>query len=92
MRPQYSESIGLFHGDKLRADIADLDERLRKNGRDPKSVPISMFDIYETSEDDLKRFRDLDRVERAISRCPTEGRESVMRWLDRYAETARRIG
>ncbi len=84
--------IGLFHGDKLRADIADLDERIRRNGRDPKSVPISMFDIYETSEDDLKRFRDLDRVERAISRCPTEGRESVMRWLDRYAETARRIG
>jgi probable F420-dependent oxidoreductase len=83
--------IGLFHGAKLREDIADLGERLRKNGRDPKSVSISMFDISETSADDLTRFRDLGVIERAISCCPTEDRDTVLRWLDRYAETTRRI-
>jgi len=83
--------IELFHGDKLRADIADLRERLRKNGRDPQSVPISMFDIYEISANDLARFRDMGVVERAISRCPTEDRATVLRWLDGYAEIARKL-
>jgi probable F420-dependent oxidoreductase len=83
--------IGAFHGAKLREDIADLAERLRKNGRDPQSVSISMFDIYETSTDDLTRFRDLGVIARAISRCPTEDRDTVLRWLDSYAETARRL-
>ena len=83
--------VGVFHAAKLREDIADLGERLRKNGRDPKSVSISMFDIYETSTDDLARFRDLGVIERAISRCPTEDRDAVLRWLDRYAASARRL-
>ncbi len=84
--------IGLFHGDKLKEDIKDLHERLRKNGRDPQTVPISIFDIYETSEDALTRFRDLGVISRAISRCPTEGHDTVLRWLDGYAEVARRLG
>ncbi len=79
--------IGVFQGAKLREDIADLGERLRKNGRDPQSVSISMFDIYETSPDDLTRFRDLGVIARAISRCPTEDSDTVLRWLDSYAET-----
>jgi hypothetical protein len=78
-------------GARLLEDIADLHERLRKNGRDPKSMSISMFDIYETSTDDLTRFRDLGVIERAISRCPTEDRDTVMRWPDHYAETARKL-
>ena len=82
--------IGLFHED-LKADIADLRERLKKNGRDPESVSISMFDVYSTSEDDLKRFADLGVVERAIPRCPTEDKDTVLRWLDRYAEIARKL-
>lgn len=83
--------IDLFHGD-LKADIEDLHKRLRDNGRDPADVPISMFDIFETKEDDLKRFADLGLIERAIPRCPTEDRDTVLRWLDRYAEIGRRIG
>ena len=83
--------IDLFHGD-LKADIDDLHKRLRDNGRDPSEVPISMFDIFETKEDDLKRFADLGLIERAIPRCPTEDRDTVLRWLDRYAEIGRRIG
>jgi hypothetical protein len=51
-----------------------------------------MFDIFETPEDDLKRFADMGCVERAIPRCPTEDRDTVLRWLDRYADIGRRIG
>lgn len=82
--------IGLFHED-LKADIEDLRERLRRAGRDPDSVSISMFDVYSTPEDDLKRFADLGGIERAIPRCPTEDRDTVLRWLDRYAEIARKL-
>ena len=72
--------------------IADLHARLRENGRKPEDAPISMFDIYETSEDDLKRYVDMGCIERAIPRCPTEDKDTVLRWLDRYAEIGRRIG
>ena len=83
--------IDLFHGD-LKADIDDLHRRLREQGRDPHSVTVSMFDIFETKEDDLRRFADLGCIERAIPRCPTEDKDTVLRWLDRYAEIGRRIG
>lgn len=78
--------------DDLNADINDLRTRLIENGRDPESVSISMFDVFETSSEDLKRFADIGFIERAISRCPTEDRDTVLRWLDKYAETGRRIG
>lgn len=83
--------IDIFHRD-LKQDIDDLHQRLRDNGREPSQVPISMFDIFETKEDDLKRFADLGLIERAIPRCPTEDKDTVLRWLDRYAEIGRRIG
>jgi probable F420-dependent oxidoreductase len=83
--------IDLFHGD-LKADIADLEQRLAANGRKLEDVPISMFDIFETPEEDLKRFADLGCIARAIPRCPTEDRDTVLRWLDRYAAIGRRIG
>lgn len=82
--------IGLFHAD-LKADLQDLRARLRRAGRDPDAVSISMFDVYSTSEEDLKRFADLGGIERAIPRCPTEDRDSVLRWLDRYAEIGRKL-
>jgi len=50
-----------------------------------------MFDVYETSTDDLTRFRDSGVIDRAISRCPTEGRDTVLRWLDGYADIAHRL-
>ena len=83
--------IDLFHED-MKHDIEDLDKRLKANGRSLEDVSISMFDIFETPEDDLKRFVDMGCVERAIPRCPTEDRDTVLRWLDRYAEIGRRIG
>ncbi|MCZ6665788.1 MAG: LLM class flavin-dependent oxidoreductase, partial [Gammaproteobacteria bacterium] len=83
--------IDLFHQD-MKHDIEDLGKRLQANGRSPEDVSISMFDIFETPEDDLKRFVDMGCIERAIPRCPTEDRDTVLRWLDRYAEIGRRIG
>lgn len=83
--------IDLFHED-MKRDIEDLGKRLKANGRSPEDVSISMFDIFETPEDDLKRFADMGCVERAIPRCPTEDRDAVLRWLDRYADIGRRIG
>ncbi|MGE0485595.1 MAG: LLM class F420-dependent oxidoreductase [Gammaproteobacteria bacterium] len=83
--------VGGFHRD-LRADLDDLHARLRAVGREPTEVPVSMFDIFETSEDDLRRFADLGSIERAIPRCPTEDRDTVLRWLDRYAAIGRSIG
>src|SRR5260370_39035954 len=74
-------AIGLFHGDKLKEDIKDLHERLRKNGRDPQTVPITMFDIYESSEDAIPRFRDLGYISHAISLCPTEGQDTLLRCI-----------
>ena len=76
----------------LSEQIEDLHSRLIANARDPSEVLISMFDIFETSEDDLKRFADLGCSERDIPRCPTEDRDTVLRWLDKYAEIGRRIG
>ena len=83
--------IGLYHED-MKADIDDLNERLIKAGRKPNSVEISIFDVYETCEEDLKKYADLGTCVRAIPRCPTDDRDSVMRWLDKYAEIGQRIG
>jgi probable F420-dependent oxidoreductase len=80
-----------FHRN-LEDDVADLNRRLEANGRDPNSVPVSMFDIFETSEEDLKRFADMGCIARAIPRCPTEDKDTVLRWLDKYAEIGHRIG
>ena len=83
--------IGLFHEDML-ADIDDLNQRLVALGREPDSVEITIFDVYETCEEDLKKYADLGLCARAVPRCPTEDKDSVLRWLDKYAEIGQRIG
>lgn len=83
--------IGLMHED-LMADVEDLNRRLEAEGRAPNSVPISMFDVFETPEETLKAYADMGCIERAIPRCPTEDKETVLRWLDKYAEIGQRIG
>ena len=82
--------IPLVHEDLL-ADIRELHVLLEEQGRSPDSVPVSMFDINETSEDDLKRYADSGLFVRAIPRCPTEDKDTVLRWLDRYAEIGRKL-
>ncbi len=83
--------IDVYHKD-MHADVEDLYARVRAEGRDPSSITISMFDIFETSEEDLKRFADYGFVVRAIPACPTADKDTVLRWLDRSVEIGRRIG
>lgn len=71
--------------ENLPDDIKYLRGKLKDYGRDPQSFTISIFDIEETSEDDLKRFAEIGGITRAIPRCPTEDKDTVLRWLDRYA-------
>ena len=82
--------IPLVHEDLL-SDIRELHDLLKEQGRDLDSVPISMFDITETTEDDLKRYADSGLFVRAIPRCPTEDKDTVLHWLDRYAEIGRTL-
>jgi probable F420-dependent oxidoreductase len=77
--------VGTLHGD-LEGDVRDMHEQLRSVGRDPADFPISLFDIFETPEGDLKRFAEMGLFERAIPRIPTEDRDTVLRWLDSYAK------
>lgn len=79
--------INALH-ENLPGDIEYLKTKLKDYGRDVSSFPISIFDIEETSEEDLKRFADIDGITRAIPRCPTEDKDTVLRWLDKYAKIA----
>jgi len=86
--------IGAVHGDELAAHIADLRERVAARGRDPDAVALSVFDTEGTPEADLLRYRDMGHFERAIvaiPRVPKEQRDTVLRFLDRYAEIAAKL-
>lgn len=82
--------INALH-ENLPADIEYLKTKLKDYGRDVKNFPISIFDIEQTSEEDLKRFADIEGITRAIPRCPTEDKDTVLRWLDKYAEFGQRL-
>ena len=82
--------INALH-ENLPADIEYLKTKLKDYGRDLNSFPISIFDIEQTSEDDLKRFADIDGITRAIPRCPTEDKDTVLRWLDKYANYGQQL-
>ncbi len=82
--------MGLIHED-IEADVRELHDMLRAEGRDPASVPISHFDVEQTPEDELRRLADMGLFERLIPCCPTEDTDTVLRWLDRYAEIGRKL-
>ena len=82
--------INALH-ENLPGDIEYLKTKLKDYGRKVSDFPISIFDIEETSEEDLKKFADIEGITRAIPRCPTEDKDSVLRWLDKYAEFAQRL-
>lgn len=82
--------VNALHED-LPGDIAKLKAKLVEYGRDPDAFTISIFDIEETSEDDLMRFAEIEGITRAIPRCPTEDKDTVLRWLDRYAGIRERL-
>ena len=78
--------LSSVHGENLSNDILDFHEQLKRQGRDPENVPVSVCDNQETNPDKLRELADLGMVYRAIPRCPTEDKATVFRWLDRYAK------
>jgi hypothetical protein len=61
--------------------LKDLRALATKAGRDPGSITVSVFGA---APDALDRYRDAG-ITRAILRLPSEGRETVLPLLDRYA-------
>lgn len=82
--------INALH-ENLPADIEYLKTKLEEYGRDSDQFRISIFDIEETSEDDLLRFSEIEGIYRAIPRCPTKDKDTVLRWLDRYARIREKL-
>jgi len=76
--------------DDMSAAIADLHECACQAGRDPASIPISFFCIDVPDLQRLERYQELGGV-RTVVRLPTEGREVILPFLDRYAEIARKL-
>ena len=64
-----------------------LRERLQKAGRDPKSVPVSIF--FAPPKKEALDALQAARVSRAIFGVPSEGRESVLPRLDSLAKLIR---
>lgn len=82
--------INALH-ENMPADIEYLKAKLKEYGRDVNRFKISIFDIEETSEEDLKKFSEIEGIHRAIPRCPTEDKDTVLRWLDKYAEINQKL-
>ncbi|MCG8695017.1 MAG: LLM class F420-dependent oxidoreductase [Minwuiales bacterium] len=63
--------------------IADLRAKAEAAGRDPKSVPVSVFAFDAADEDALMKYRELE-VERVVLVAPRHTPQ-VMPFLDRFA-------
>ena len=74
----------------LPAALADLHARVKKHGRKPEDIEVSLF--WATDDvDKLKRYRDLG-VHRAIMGIPAMSEADTLRLLDRYAELPAKLG
>lgn len=66
------------------AAIEDLKRRAEEAGRDPDSIPLSIFAQVGVNEDLLRRYRDLG-ISRTVIGVPTSKPEKAAEVLDRYA-------
>ncbi len=69
----------------LPGSIAKLHEHAKEVGRDPQSIPITCFCTNAPKAHILERFQNQGAV-RTVVRIPTEGRDSVLAFLDQYSE------
>jgi probable F420-dependent oxidoreductase len=69
----------------LPAAIKSLHRDAEDAGRDPMSIPVSVFCMGDVSVDDLRRYRDMGAA-RAVVVVPVDGEEQVLPFLDHYAE------
>ena len=63
---------------------------LSEAGRDPQSVPVTLFGATEDA-DQLARYRDKGIV-RVVVMLPSGKSEIILPALDRWAELIRRVG
>ncbi|MEM7541797.1 MAG: LLM class F420-dependent oxidoreductase [Pseudomonadota bacterium] len=82
--------IGSLH-ENMADDLAAVKAKVKEYGRDPDKFEISIFDIESTTEDDLKKIADVGGITRCIPRCPTEDKDTVLRWMDEYAAIRERL-
>jgi probable F420-dependent oxidoreductase len=80
-----------------RGPDGDVDELLPKfhqmlseAGRDPQSVPVSLFGVPE-DVDRLARYRD-KAIARVVVMLPSANSDAILPTLDRWAELIRRVG
>jgi probable F420-dependent oxidoreductase len=64
-------------------EIADLEQRLQKHGRQLSDIEISFFWAPE-NVDKLKRYRDMG-IDRAILACPADSEAATLQLLDKHA-------
>ena len=74
----------------LPAALADLHERVKKHGRKPEDIEVSLFWATDDVEK-LKRYRDLG-VHRAIMGIPALSETETLHLLDRYAALPAQVG
>ncbi len=67
----------------LAAGVADLRQRAEKAGRDPRSIPVSVY-AASPEENAVQKYEEIG-AERAIFYLPSAGRDEVLPILDRYA-------
>jgi len=73
----------------LAAGIADLRQRAEKAGRDPRSIPVSVYSA--TPEEVAVLSYEKAGIERTIFALPSAGRETVLPLLDKYAALFERL-
>ncbi|MBI2203395.1 MAG: LLM class F420-dependent oxidoreductase [Candidatus Rokubacteria bacterium] len=71
----------------LLSGMKDLADAAKKAGRDPKSLPVSAF-AAPADPAVLDRFREAG-VARAIFMLPSEGRDTILPLVDKYAKLIR---
>jgi probable F420-dependent oxidoreductase len=74
----------------IEADLADLNERLKKHGRKPGDIEISFFWAPEDATE-IRRYADLG-VDRVILACPAESEDATLALLDRHAALMQAVG
>ena len=70
--------------DDMPAAIADLHEKARAAGRDPASIPVSVFAFDCADGDTILRYRDMG-VDRMVLVAPRD-RDAALAFVDRFAE------
>lgn len=71
--------------DDLPAAMASLRQEAEAAGRDPASIPVSVFCSGDVAPDTLRRYRDMGAA-RAVVVVPVEGDDRVLPFLDRFAD------